>query len=121
MLTIVARYKAKPGNSDEVASTLATHAAFSREEPGCLDFIAYRCRDDARHKRAGFLRRGSFRPRNGLVARFGWQLADLPSYEHDRQENRQRVVVLDKIRSAERTELLLLRYLDGFRSRSLGM
>jgi hypothetical protein len=45
-----------------------------------------------------------------------WQLADLPSYEHDRQENRHRVVVLDKIHSAERTELLLRRYLDGFRS-----
>jgi hypothetical protein len=47
-----------------------------------------------------------------------WQLADLPSYEHDRQENRHRVVVLDKIRSTERTERLLRRYLDGFRSPS---
>ena len=33
-------------------------------------------------------------------------LADLPSYEHDRQENRHRVVVLDKIHSAERTQRL---------------
>jgi len=49
-----------------------------------------------------------------------WQLADLPSYEHDRQENRQRVVVLDKIHSAERTERLLRQYLDGFRSVSGG-
>jgi hypothetical protein len=45
-----------------------------------------------------------------------WQLADLPSYEHDRQENRGRVVVLDKIHSTERTERLLRRYLDGFRT-----
>ena len=45
-------------------------------------------------------------------------LADLPSYEHDRQENRHRVVVLDKIHSAERTERLLRQYLDGFRASS---
>jgi hypothetical protein len=45
-----------------------------------------------------------------------WQLADLPSYEHDRQENRSRVVVLDKIHSAERTERLLRQYLDSFRT-----
>lgn len=47
-----------------------------------------------------------------------WQLADLPSYEHDRQENRHRVVVLDKIRSAERAKRLLTRYLEGFRTPS---
>lgn len=45
-----------------------------------------------------------------------WQLADLPSYEHDRQENRGRVVVLDKIHSADRAERLLRQYLDGFRT-----
>lgn len=45
-----------------------------------------------------------------------WQLADLPSYEHDRQENRGRVVVLDKIHSADRAERLLRQYLDPFRT-----
>ena len=47
-----------------------------------------------------------------------WQLADLPSYEHDREENSHRVVVLDKIHSAERTERLLRKYLDGLRAPS---
>ena len=47
-----------------------------------------------------------------------WQLADLPSYEHDRQENRGRVVVLDKIHSVDRAERLLRQYLDGFRTDS---
>jgi len=48
-----------------------------------------------------------------------WQLADLPSYEHDRQENRSRVVVLDKINSTERTERLLRQYLDSFRTNAV--
>lgn len=49
-----------------------------------------------------------------------WQLADLPSFDHDRQENRHRVVVLDKIHSAERAKRLLTRYLEGFRTPSAG-
>ena len=45
-----------------------------------------------------------------------WQLADLPSYEHDRAENRHRVVILERIGSAEKTTRLLRRYLNRFRA-----
>ncbi len=45
-----------------------------------------------------------------------WQLADLPSYEHDRAENRHRVVILERIGSAAKTSRLLRRYLDRFRA-----
>ena len=45
-----------------------------------------------------------------------WQLADLPSYEHDREENRHRVVILERIGSAAKTSRLLRRYLDRFRA-----
>jgi hypothetical protein len=44
-----------------------------------------------------------------------WQLADLPSYEYDREENRHRVVVLDRISTVEKATRLLQQYLNGFR------
>ncbi len=45
-----------------------------------------------------------------------WQLADLPSYEPDRQENRHRIVILERITTPAKTERLLRRYIDSFRS-----
>jgi hypothetical protein len=45
-----------------------------------------------------------------------WQLADLPSYEHDRQENRHRVVIIEKVSSLEKAERLIQSYLNGFRT-----
>ncbi len=47
-----------------------------------------------------------------------WQLADLPSYEHDREENRHRVVILERIISPAKTKHLLERYIRQFRARS---
>jgi hypothetical protein len=45
-----------------------------------------------------------------------WRLADLPSYEHDREENRKRVVILHRIGDASQARRLLETYLDRFRS-----
>ena len=45
-----------------------------------------------------------------------WQLADLPSYEHDRQENRHRVVILERISSPAKTAHLLRRYINQYRA-----
>ncbi len=45
-----------------------------------------------------------------------WRLADLPSYEHDRAENQQRVVVLEAIENVAQARALLSSYLDSFRS-----
>jgi hypothetical protein len=47
-----------------------------------------------------------------------WHLADLPSYDHDRQENKHRVVVLERIRTHEKTERLLRPYIESFRTSS---
>ena len=44
-----------------------------------------------------------------------WHLADLPSYEHDREENRHRVVILDRIKSAKRAAELVATYLEPYR------
>jgi len=45
-----------------------------------------------------------------------WQLADLPSYDYAREENRHRVVVLESLHSVEKAAALLKNYLDRFRS-----
>ena len=55
-------------------------------------------------------------PRAVLAIAEMWQLADLPSYEHDRQENKHRVVVLERVSSVDKATRLLRQYLDGFRS-----
>ena len=44
-----------------------------------------------------------------------WALADLPSYDHSRSENEQRVVVLATIETVAQAEALLLPYLVAFR------
>lgn len=44
-----------------------------------------------------------------------WALADLPSYDHSRSENEQRVVVLEAIATPEKAITLLLPYLGEFR------
>lgn len=44
-----------------------------------------------------------------------WALADLPSYDHSRSENQQRVVVLEIMRTREQAEKLLHPYLARFR------
>ena len=46
MLTVIARYRAKPGQGDIVADTLAKHTAATRAEPGCLRFSAHRSQSD---------------------------------------------------------------------------
>lgn len=46
MVTIVARYRAKPGAGDSVAGVLARHVAATRAEPGCVQFDACRSIDD---------------------------------------------------------------------------
>ena len=45
-----------------------------------------------------------------------WTLADLPRYEHDREENRNRVVVLEPLRTHNKVVRLLRSYLDPSRS-----
>jgi len=42
-----------------------------------------------------------------------WSLADLPSYDYDRAENQHRVVVLDNIRTEEKTGILIRQYLEA--------
>ena len=46
MLTVIARYQAQTGMGDLVATTLAKHVAATRTEPGCVQFVAYRSRED---------------------------------------------------------------------------
>jgi len=46
MFTVVARYRARPGEGGAVAATLARHSAATRAEPGCAQFVAYRARED---------------------------------------------------------------------------
>ena len=45
-----------------------------------------------------------------------WSLADLPSYDHDRAENQHRIVILEKIRSEEKTGVLISQYLEAART-----
>jgi hypothetical protein len=47
-----------------------------------------------------------------------WRLADLPSYEHDRLENRQRIVVMEPLNTLQEAETLLQQYLAQFRTES---
>jgi hypothetical protein len=49
-----------------------------------------------------------------------WSLADLPSYDHSRSENAQRVVILETIETPERACTLLLPYLTAFRKPEFG-
>ena len=45
-----------------------------------------------------------------------WRLADLPSYDHDREENRHRVVILRSLEDIDHVNGLLLRYLEAYRT-----
>ena len=45
-----------------------------------------------------------------------WRLADLPSYDHDREENRHRVVILRSLEDIDHVNGLLLSYLKAFRT-----
>jgi autoinducer 2-degrading protein len=46
MLTVIARYQVQTGMGDVVAATLAKHVTATRTEPGCIQFVAYRSRND---------------------------------------------------------------------------
>ena len=46
VVTVIARYRARPGEGDAVAATLVHHVAATRAEPGCVQFDAYRSADD---------------------------------------------------------------------------
>ena len=45
-MTVIANYQTRPGKGDGVAAVLAKHAATSRAEPGCLQFVVHRCDND---------------------------------------------------------------------------
>jgi hypothetical protein len=45
-----------------------------------------------------------------------WRLADLPSYDHDREENRHRVVILKSLDDVARVKDLLSSYLNAYRT-----
>jgi hypothetical protein len=45
-----------------------------------------------------------------------WRLADLPSYDHDREENRHRIVILQALQSLEQVRDLLSKYLTEYRT-----
>ena len=47
-----------------------------------------------------------------------WRLADLPSYDHDREENRHRVVILKSLEDIDRVRDLLSSYLRAFRTQN---
>ena len=47
MITVVAQYVARTGEGDTVASVLARHAVATRDEPGCIQFVAYRSSHEA--------------------------------------------------------------------------
>jgi quinol monooxygenase YgiN len=42
VVTVIAHLRSRAGAGDEVTSVLATHAAATRAEPGCVSFRAYR-------------------------------------------------------------------------------
>lgn len=46
MVTLIARYRARPGAGDEVTRILSRHIAASRAKPGCKQFDACRSTDD---------------------------------------------------------------------------
>ena len=45
-----------------------------------------------------------------------WRLADLPSYEYDRAENRHRIVILEHLRTVDKARILVKQYLDAART-----
>jgi quinol monooxygenase YgiN len=45
-VALIVRYQAMAGKGDEVAALLAQHAAATRAEPGCRDFMALRVTAD---------------------------------------------------------------------------
>jgi quinol monooxygenase YgiN len=47
VLVVIARYQARPGAGDEVASILAQHVSPTRAEPGCVSFLVNRSGDDS--------------------------------------------------------------------------
>lgn len=55
-------------------------------------------------------------PRATLAIGDMWRLADLPNYDHDREENRHRVVILERVASEEKASTLLIRYLEPART-----
>ena len=55
-------------------------------------------------------------PRATLAIGAEWRLADLPSYDHDREENRHRVVILRALEDIDHVNGLLLSYLKAFRT-----
>ena len=46
MLTVIARYKTKPDRAGTVAEALGKHVAATRTEPGCVQFVALRAREE---------------------------------------------------------------------------
>lgn len=46
MLTVIARYRAKPGRGDDVAAVLARHITATRAEKGCVQFEVSRSTDN---------------------------------------------------------------------------
>ena len=55
-------------------------------------------------------------PRAAQAIGTEWRLADLPSYDHDREENRHRVVILRSLEDVDHVSGLLLKYLEAFRT-----
>ncbi len=45
-----------------------------------------------------------------------WRQADLPNYDYDREENRHRVVILERVANEDRARNLLIRYLEPART-----
>jgi quinol monooxygenase YgiN len=45
-VVVVAQYRTRPRHGPEVASVLAAHVRATREETGCLEFVALRQDDD---------------------------------------------------------------------------
>ena len=45
MVTVIARYRVRAGNSDSVRDVLARHVTATRQEPGCERFQAFRAVD----------------------------------------------------------------------------
>lgn len=48
MVVVVARYRARVGNTEAVAAALRDYVPLVHAEPGCLAFIVHRARDDLR-------------------------------------------------------------------------
>ena len=46
MITVIALYKTKPETAEAVAEVLSRHVAATREEPGCVHFVALRSCDE---------------------------------------------------------------------------